>query len=152
MTFLTQHTLAQNQQVNKWWGLSLAILGDAPSIQILWSMPPDANPGVPALFGCATAAQTVLHALTNKAPIWKCEVVASNSLNIQSHMWGEKKKHIYPHKEQRRTCEYTHTQQTPPPHFIACLRLQREPGAERDLTIVVDGTTLSHSYTTRASV
>lgn len=91
MTFLTQHTLAQNQQVNKWWGLSLAILGDTPSIQILWSMPPDANPGVPALFGCATAAQTVLHALTNKTPVWKCKVVASNSLNIQSHMWGEKK-------------------------------------------------------------
>lgn len=60
-------------------------------------------------------------------------------------MW--EKEHIYAHKSKdahvNPHAHNTHTQQTPPPHFIACFWLQRELSAERDLTIVGDRTTLA---------
>lgn len=87
----TTHTCT-NRQVNKWFtpplnsGHSLAILGNGPRIQILWSMPPNANQGVPALL----AVQLVLKCggmPSQTTPTQKCKVVASNSLNLQIHMW-----------------------------------------------------------------
>lgn len=70
----TAHTTntRTNQQVNKWYapqknggGGSFAILGNVPSIQILWSMPSNANWGGVCFVSCTAAAQTGWHALTN---------------------------------------------------------------------------------------
>lgn len=99
---LTQHTLTQTNKStsgilmflpsplqNGGWGgggHSFAIPGNEPSIQLLWSMPPVANLGVPALL----AAQLQLKwggMPSQTTPTPKFKVVSSHSLNIQMYMW-----------------------------------------------------------------
>lgn len=84
----TTHTCT-NQGVNKWYpappspsspeqgAFVFAIPGRVPSIQILWSMPPLANLGVPALL----AVQLLLKPggmPSQTTPTPKCKVVSSN--------------------------------------------------------------------------
>lgn len=81
VTLLTQHTLAQTnestsgllqpppplsvQQGGHWF----AILGNVPSIQILWSMPPIANMGVPTLLAVQLLPERGSIALKNNPPL-----------------------------------------------------------------------------------